>query len=622
MQISQLDRLHKQKLQEEENRHKAAIADLKKTLKVSKEKEKLNANLEKVLKEKEELSANLKKVLKEKKELSTNLGKVLKENETLIAKLKSKEELSANLKKVSKEKKELSTNLGKVLKEKETLIAKLKSKEELEAFKNKFRKECEKVSEEKRTSKELSDTIKNMIIGSKVKDKELDEVEKSLELLSLDEGTTEVFVENYVKKFSLVSETQSMRSKDKAGEADSKVVEEAHFISKTQSLLSKDKAGKADNKVVDETSLISGTQSVLGKGEADESDSKVVDEPRLILGTQSLLSKDKAGEADSKVVDEARLILETQSLLSKDKTSKADSKVVDEAITEVIETPFAVPSPDNYSSLTVLSWNVHSKNKSEKFARKLESWMREEEADVLCLQEVSGGTLTKIREVFTTDKGYTVQAHNESLLKSSSSVGMRNIIIAINNNSSLNHDEIGLKWKTIENDNTLQQVFKEKFSYPPGFLHATVKGGWNLCVCSVHTPASDNEKAKEELDLLFKKGDEGIGSWMRKEECSGREPHITIVIGDFNWQIFNDSSLIDMVVRAGKNDFHPCMPLCPTTIKSKADAAWFKVHNSVEVVEAGIKVIQLEQKVDAGRFDTFHCSDHQPIRFKMEWRSK
>ena len=112
------------------------------------------------------------------------------------------------------------------------------------------------------------------------------------------------------------------------------VQNEARLILETQSLLSKDMAGKADSKVVDETGPILGTHSVPGKGEADkagEVDGKDVVKVCLILETQSMRSKDKAGEADSKVVEEAHFISKTQSMLSKDKADKADSKDVDEA---------------------------------------------------------------------------------------------------------------------------------------------------------------------------------------------------------------------------------------------------------------------------------------------------
>ncbi|GMI11032.1 hypothetical protein TrLO_g10681, partial [Triparma laevis f. longispina] len=183
----------------------------------------------------------------------------------------------------------------------------------------------------------------------------------------------------------------------------------------------------------------------------------------------------------------------------------------------------------------------------------------------------------------------------------------------------------------------------KKFSYPPGFVHATVEGGRNICICSVHTPGANKQQTKQELDWLFEEKDDqgvdqGVKRWMRGEEGRGKEPHITILIGDFNWQILNTSdearrksssvdgeemggaSLVDLVGKAVGNKFHPCMPLCPTTTVSKADAAWFKVSDSVEVVEAGIRVIQLEKNVDAKI--AFHCSDHQPIRFKMDWRWK
>ncbi|GMI14204.1 hypothetical protein TrVE_jg9336 [Triparma verrucosa] len=137
-----------------------------------------------------------------------------------------------------------------------------------------------------------------------------------------------------VDKTSLILGTHSVPGKGEADESDSKVVDEARLILGTQSLLSKDKAGEADNKVVDKTSLILGTQSVPGKGEADEAgevDGKDVVKVRLILETQSMLFKDMAGKTDSKVFNETGPILGTQSVPGKGEADESDSKVIDKA---------------------------------------------------------------------------------------------------------------------------------------------------------------------------------------------------------------------------------------------------------------------------------------------------
>ncbi|GMH76757.1 hypothetical protein TrLO_g15717 [Triparma laevis f. longispina] len=117
----------------------------------------------------------------------------------------------------------------------------------------------------------------------------------------------EVDGKDVVKVRLIISETQSMLFKDIAGKTDSKVVDETGPISGTQSVPGKgeaDEDGTVDGNEVVKVRLILETQSMRSKYKAGEAGSKVVEEAHFISKTQSLLSKDKAGETISeKTID-------------------------------------------------------------------------------------------------------------------------------------------------------------------------------------------------------------------------------------------------------------------------------------------------------------------------------